>query len=342
MPETATDAQKTKYKMTFDEEIKYSKLTLDNAIDGDKLPTYVIKDCQVGFSSLTQKRPEYGHTIQIILPEGTDFVEQDRARRKSFASAQSAIDPNIEVFDSMVKIITSSDVTKKKMSESLVGRANMFFQMTNKKYKDVKTGKFIKDLKTVDEGTEVQVIYFAKNDQFTGEPFKPEIFKYGENGNKVHTFVSKKDGAEKPLYVGKNDIVNIHVREYASHNSKDNKWSLKYNLLAVEIVKTDFEQGGGEGSGYTAEGPNMSVLSAVYGITESVDPSKAKSAESSKVAKSTEVKAEESLPKADAVKKESKKAETKIDPATKNALDSLAQGLDLASLGIGNVGGAAE
>ncbi len=325
MSETAT-----KLNYVYDEKIKYNVVKTDKKIDSSKLQTYTIEGCKVGFNSLGQKKPPNGHSIQIFLPVDCSFIEQDKSKKADMVKAYSAKDPNVETVDGMIKYVNEETIKKSKgkITQDMFATPFMNFNITNKRLKDKDNDKFVKKAEEV-EGKTVEVLYFANNDLLTGEAFNPEIFKYDENGEKVTTFISKKDGLEKPLYVNGDATVNITVRPYASKNSKTGKYSLKYNLLSIEIVD-DGEYVGS--SDYSIEVPDEDILSSVFGVVETAEPSKAKKAIASKV----EDKDEEVIPTKKSTKKEviEETAEEESSEEFDEALSELDDEMSLDSFGI--------
>jgi len=301
-------AETKKVNYIFDESIKYNTLNLDSPVDANKLPVYTIKNCEVGFNSLNQKRPPKGHSLQVFIND-EEFVAQDKKLRDSFAKARAVKDVNVEFYKSSIVRINQADYLECKskgknyITEDMVGRANTFFGLTTRKLVDVASGKFIQDVDKA-TGEDVEVRYYATQDKFTGEPIKPEIFKINTTtGEKEYTFNNPKTKLSTPHYLNQGDLVDINVRIFESFDSIKNIWSLKYNPVSIEIVKTKFEAGGGSESTYKAESADLDVLSSVFGITETVDSSKANKAKSSKVAQK-ETKEEDVLPKTEKVKEE--------------------------------------
>ena len=278
------EATQAKVEVITEEGIRYSSLSGDDLKTDEQLAQLeiTIKDCTIGFNSMNQKTPEYGHSIQIILPEGSDFVATDKTFRRKYADMRATKDPNVESYKGMVKFVTQEDVLKKKFKSDMLGRGYMTFQLSEKKILDERyealedgkfKGKYLAKVADSKSGT-VKVIYKCKNDQYTGEPIKPEVFKIDEDGQKVTTFVNPKTKQEQGLYLSGGDTVTVKIRPYETHSTKDNSWALRYNILEIEQTKTSYVSTGSSKSSQVAQGADNDILSSIFGITETVVSSK--------------------------------------------------------------------
>lgn len=229
----------SKYNVVFEEKIITSEVTYENPIDISKVPVISIQGAEVRNSSLTQKTPKFGHSIQLLVDE--EFVQKDRQLRAYFTQQRQLSDPNCENYKGQVKIISKKDVLDGKFSEDMIGKGLLSISMTNVVMFDTDTEKSIKAEKDASKGN-VTYKYFRVIDNYSGQGIEPKIYKV-VNGEKVSTFVSPKDKSEKPLYVGQFDLVNVKVRPYERQNQKSGEWSCKYNLLEVEIVQTAYDRG---------------------------------------------------------------------------------------------------
>ena len=230
---------KTEYNVVFEEKIITSEVTYENPIDISKVPVISIQGAEVRNSSLTQKTPKFGHSIQLLVDE--EFVQKDRQLRAYFTQQRQLSDPNCENYKGQVKIISKKDVLDGKFSEDMIGKGLLSISMTNVVMFDTDTEKSIKAEKDASQGN-VTYKYFRVIDNYSGQGIEPKLYKV-VNGEKVSTFVSPKDNVEKPLFAGQFDLVNVKVRPYERQNQKSGEWSCKYNLLDVEIVQTAYDRG---------------------------------------------------------------------------------------------------
>ena len=99
---------KTEYTVVFEEKIITSEVTYENPIDISKVPVISIQGAEVRNSSLTQKTPKFGHSIQLLVDE--EFVQKDRQIRAYFTQQRQLSDPNCENYKGQVKIISKKDV----------------------------------------------------------------------------------------------------------------------------------------------------------------------------------------------------------------------------------------
>ena len=248
-------AKQNEGKVVYENEIITLKETYEKPLDMSKVPVFNIENCEVLYSSLTSKQAKFGHNIQILLPNGTDFPQKDRAIRQNYLVSQQKSNPNLEIVRGVVKAITDKDILAGKYDEKYKGRFYLDVRVSNtcmfdrtpsqeegKEWDEKKINKAEEAI-----GTPV-VKYFRAIDKFTGEGIEPEIFKY-VNGEKVTSFVSPKTKQETPLYVNSGDTINITIRPFGSKNNNNGEISLKYNLLKIEIVQTAWEKGIGRSAG---------------------------------------------------------------------------------------------
>ena len=229
----------SKYNVVFEEKIITSEVTYENPIDISKVPVISIQGAEVRNSSLTQKTPKFGHSIQLLVDE--EFVQKDRQLRAYFTQQRQLSDPNCENYKGQVKIISKKDVLDGKFSEDMIGKGLLSISMSNVVMFDTDTEKSIKAEKDASKGN-VTYKYFRVIDNYSGQGIELKLYKV-VNGEKVSTFVSPKDNVEKPLFAGQFDLVNVKVRPYERQNQKSGEWSCKYNLLDVEIVQTAYDRG---------------------------------------------------------------------------------------------------
>ena len=183
-------------------------------------------------------------------------------------------------------------------------------------------------------GTPV-VKYFRVIDKFTGKGINPEIFKF-ENGEKVTSFISPKTKQETPLYVNKGDTINITIRPFGVKNNNTGEFSLKYNLLKIEIVQTAWDKGIGRtggGSSKVKEATDVVAfedLDDIFGGTSATTTTKAE--EKPKATPKAESKPE---PKQEP-KVEATKSETTTDETDDVEIDfSALADMDMSSLNLG-------
>lgn len=248
-------AKQNESKVVYENEIITLKETYTKALDMSKIPVFNIENCEVLYSSLSSKQAKFGHNIQILLPNGTDFPQKDRAIRQNYLAAQQKHNPNLEIVKGVVKAITDKDILAGKYDEKYKGRFYLDIRVSNTCMFDrtpsQEEGKEW-DLKKINKAEEAigtpVVKYFRVIDKFTGEGVEPEIFKY-ENGEKVTSFISPKTKQETPLYVNSGDTINITIRPFGAKNNNTGDISLKYNLLKIEIVQTAWDKGIGRNAG---------------------------------------------------------------------------------------------
>ena len=252
--------QKSEYNVVFEEKIITSEVTYENPIDISKVPVFTIQGAEVRNSSLTQKTPKFGHSIQLLVDE--EFVQKDKQLRAYFTQQRQLTDPNCENYKGQVKIISKKDVLDGKATEDMIGKGLLSISVSNVAMFDTdellaceaeneankgvagyknKYAKSIKAEKDAKNGN-VTYKYFRVIDNYSGQGIEPKIYKI-VNGEKVSTFVSPKDNVEKQLFTGQFDLVNVKVRPYERQNQLNNEWSCKYNLLEVEIVQTAYDRG---------------------------------------------------------------------------------------------------
>lgn len=256
----ATTQTKSEYNVVFEEKIITSEVTYENPIDISKVPVISIQGAEVRNSSLTQKTPKFGHSVQLLVDE--EFVQKDRQIRAYFTQQRQLSDPNCENYKGQVKIISKKDVLDGKFTEDMIGKGLLSISMSNvvmydadelksvelenESNKDVVgyKRKYAKPIKAEKDAKNGNVLYkyFRVIDNYSGQGIAPTIYKV-VNGEKVYTFISPKDNIEKPLFAGQFDLVNAKVRPYERQNQKNGEWSCKYNLLEVEIVQTAYDRG---------------------------------------------------------------------------------------------------
>ena len=183
-------------------------------------------------------------------------------------------------------------------------------------------------------GTPV-VKYFRVIDKFTGKGINPEVFKF-ENGEKVTSFISPKTKQETPLYVNKGDTINITIRPFGVKNNNTGEFSLKYNLLKIEIVQTAWDKGIGRtggGSSKVKEATDVVAfedLDDIFGGTSATTTTKTE--EKPKATPKAESKPE---PKQEP-KVEATKSETTTDETDDVEIDfSALADMDMSSLNLG-------
>lgn len=305
----------TESKVKYESEIVTRPITFESKLDLSQIPVFTIENCEVLNSSLTVATPKYGHNIQILLPENNILQATDRQIRNNYLLSAQEENPNLEIVKSALTVISKKDVLDGKAEEKNVGRAYLNFAISNAcmldETIDEEGNKKYKKINKAEEATgEAVVKYFRAIDQFTGEGIEPEVFKYDANGNKVTSFVNPKTKQESPLYIGRNDIVNIKIRPFGVKNQKTGDLSLRYNLLSVEIVQTAWDRGIGHtggGKSNVKEAPdsvNASALSSIFGGISNVVPTTPASAPKKAEKKVEQPKAEEvpfdETPKAEA------------------------------------------
>lgn len=296
-------AKQNESKVVYENEIITLKETYTKALDMSKIPVFNIENCEVLYSSLSSKQAKFGHNIQILLPNGTDFPQKDRAIRQNYLAAQQKHNPNLEIVKGVVKAITDKDILAGKYDEKYKGRFYLDIRVSNTCMFDrtpsQEEGKEW-DLKKINKAEEAigtpVVKYFRVIDKFTGEGVEPEIFKY-ENGEKVTSFISPKTKQETPLYVNSGDTINITIRPFGAKNNNTGDISLKYNLLKIEIVQTAWDKGIGRNAGSskrTKEAPEsieFEDLDDIFGGVSTATTATPK-AESKPAVKPTEKKVE--------------------------------------------------
>ena len=246
-------AKEKESKVVYENEIVTIEETYEKQLDMSKVPVFTIENCEVLYSSLNSKQAKYGHNIQILLPQDTVLPQKDREIRNKYLIAQQKQNPNLEVVKGIVKSITNQEVLDGKYDEKLKGRYYIDIKISNTCMFDKTKDEDGKDkLTKIDKaekaiGTPV-VKYFRVIDKFTGKGINPEIFKF-ENGEKVTSFISPKTKQETPLYVNKGDTINITIRPFGVKNNNTGEFSLKYNLLKIEIVQTAWDKGIGRTGG---------------------------------------------------------------------------------------------
>ena len=251
----------SKYNVQYEEDIITIETTFENSIDISQVPVIPVNNVEVMFSSLSAKTPKYGHSITfLVTPE---FVSMDEKLCEHFQKAIKASDASCRFLKSQIKtIIGQKEILDGTYPQKYEGYGVLQINMTNstifdadsednksiQKYEDAKNGNIITK-------------YFRVIDDFTGKGIDPEIFEI-KNGQKVTTYTH--NGEQKPLYVTKDDLVNIQLRPYFRQNKKDKSYSLKYNLLSVERVQTAFDRGLGKkgkgGKKHIEAAPNVAGL----------------------------------------------------------------------------------
>lgn len=333
-------AKEKESKVVYENEIVTIEETYEKQLDMSKVPVFTIENCEVLYSSLNSKQAKYGHNIQILLPQDTVLPQKDREIRNKYLVAQQKQNPNLEVVKGIVKSITNQEVLDGKYDEKLKGRYYIDIKISNTcmfdKTKDEdgkdKFTKIDKAEKAI--GTPV-VKYFRVIDKFTGKGINPEIFKF-ENGEKVTSFISPKTKQETPLYVNKGDTINITIRPFGVKNNNTGEFSLKYNLLKIEIVQTAWDKGIGRtggGSSKVKEATDVVAfedLDDIFGGTSATTTTKAE--EKPKSTPKAESKPE---PKQES-KVEATKSETTTDETDDVEIDfSALADMDMSSLNLG-------
>ena len=333
-------AKEKESKVVYENEIVTIEETYEKQLDMSKVPVFTIENCEVLYSSLNSKQAKYGHNIQILLPQDTVLPQKDREIRNKYLVAQQKQNPNLEVVKGIVKSITNQEVLDGKYDEKLKGRYYIDIKISNTcmfdKTKDEdgkdKFTKIDKAEKAI--GTPI-VKYFRVIDKFTGKGINPEIFKF-ENGEKVTSFISPKTKQETPLYVNKGDTINITIRPFGVKNNNTGEFSLKYNLLKIEIVQTAWDKGIGRtggGSSKVKEATDVVAfedLDDIFGGTSATTTTKAE--EKPKATPKAESKPE---PKQEP-KVEATKSETTTDETDDVEIDfSALADMDMSSLNLG-------
>lgn len=307
--------------------------------DVSNVPVFTIENCEVIGSSLTMETPISGHSISFYLPTNTTFKDEDRALRQgALLKALQKSNPDLEGIKSVLKTITVKDVEASKknkhpITEDCIGKVKLSFQISNKITFNDADNKYVKDsdLKLLSDEDSVTVKYFRILDEWSGKGIDPVVFKYNDKGERVTTFVSPKDKQEKNLFLGKGDLVNIKVRPYLKENKRDGNYSLKYNLLSVEIVSTAFDRGlTGKSSSAKRETTldfDDNLFAGVFGSTEIVKEEPKPVTKKKKV----EEPISEEIPFDEGSKEEPKKVEEqpKEDPVATNTYE-----IDWSALGL--------
>lgn len=332
-------AKEKESKVVYENEIVTIEETYEKQLDMSKVPVFTIENCEVLYSSLNSKQAKYGHNIQILLPQDTVLPQKDREIRNKYLVAQQKQNPNLEVVKGIVKSITNQEVLDGKYDEKLKGRYYIDIKISNTcmfdKTKDEdgkdKFTKIDKAEKAI--GTPV-VKYFRVIDKFTGKGINPEIFKF-ENGEKVTSFISPKTKQETPLYVNKGDTINITIRPFGVKNNNTGEFSLKYNLLKIEIVQTAWDKGIGRtggGSSKVKEATDVVAFEDLDDIFGGTSTTMTKTEEKPKATPKAEAKAE---PKQEP-KVEATKSETTTDETDDVEIDfSALADMDMSSLNLG-------
>ena len=332
-------AKEKESKVVYENEIVTIEETYEKQLDMSKVPVFTIENCEVLYSSLNSKQAKYGHNIQILLPQDTVLPQKDREIRSKYLVAQQKQNPNLEVVKGIVKSITNQEVLDGKYDEKLKGRyyidikishTCMFDKTKDEDGKD-KFTKIDKAEKAI--GTPV-VKYFRVIDKFTGKGINPEIFKF-ENGEKVTSFISPKTKQETPLYVNKGDTINITIRPFGVKNNNTGEFSLKYNLLKIEIVQTAWDKGIGRtggGSSKVKEATDVVAFEDLDDIFGGTSTTTTKTEEKPKATPKAESKPE---PKQEP-KVEATKSETTTDETDDVEIDfSALADMDMSSLNLG-------
>ena len=301
-----------------EEGIRYSSLTSnENTKTREQLAEteITVKNCRLGFSSMTQKQPKNGHSVQIILsgspedltvsnlvrehaniPADATFTDADKAIRKTMADKLAKTDRSVEFVIGSLVPVTQDGILKGYFKNNELGLDTLNIQLSNKKYLDEHyevqkdgtfKGKYLNDLKDAKSDV-VKILYKCTNDQSTGEPIKPEVFKIDSDGNKITTFINPKTKEEQNIYISSGDIVTAVLRPYLMKRSTDNKYVMKYNLLSLEITESSYKcssSSGSKTSSQVAQGVSSDILSDVFGITETVVSSKKVDAPATKAVK---------------------------------------------------------
>lgn len=332
-------AKEKESKVVYENEIVTIEETYEKQLDMSKVPVFTIENCEVLYSSLNSKQAKYGHNIQILLPQDTVLPQKDREIRNKYLVAQQKQNPNLEVVKGIVKSITNQEVLNGKYDEKLKGRYYIDIKISNTcmfdKTKDEdgkdKFTKIDKAEKAI--GTPV-VKYFRVIDKFTGKGINPEIFKF-ENGEKVTSFISPKTKQETPLYVNKGDTINITIRPFGVKNNNTGEFSLKYNLLKIEIVQTAWDKGIGRtggGSSKVKEATDVVAFEDLDDIFGGTSTATTKTEEKPKATPKAESKPE---PKQEP-KVEATKSETTTDETDDVEIDfSALADMDMSSLNLG-------
>lgn len=332
-------AKEKESKVVYENEIVTIEETYEKQLDMSKVPVFTIENCEVLYSSLNSKQAKYGHNIQILLPQDTVLPQKDREIRNKYLIAQQKQNPNLEVVKGIVKSITNQEVLDGKYDEKLKGRYYIDIKISNTcmfdKTKDEdgkdKFTKIDKAEKAI--GTPV-VKYFRVIDKFTGKGINPEIFKF-ENGEKVTSFISPKTKQETPLYVNKGDTINITIRPFGVKNNNTGEFSLKYNLLKIEIVQTAWDKGIGRtggGSSKVKEATDVVAFEDLDDIFGGTSATTTKTEEKPKATPKAESKPE---PKQEP-KVEATKSETTTDEVDDVEIDfSALADMDMSSLNLG-------
>jgi len=260
---------KKEYTMVHDEKIICIPVQYESPIDISQIPVFSIENCEILNSSITSPKPMFSHSVQILLPDN-EFFQNDKNLRTFFTQQRQVANPNVENYKSQVKMITKKDILDGKFADVLEGRSVISIQISNINMKDGLTDETIQKA-TDATGDLINVKYYRVLDKYTGEGIEPKIFKT-VNGQKTETFLSPKTKLETAHYVGKNDIVNIKLRPYEQQNQKTQEFSLKYNLLEIEIIQTAWDRGfkkAGTGTGKKVEQApdaiSLSGLSSMFG-----------------------------------------------------------------------------
>lgn len=332
-------AKEKESKVVYENEIVTIEETYEKQLDMSKVPVFTIENCEVLYSSLNSKQAKYGHNIQILLPQDTVLPQKDREIRNKYLVAQQKQNPNLEVVKGIVKSITNQEVLDGKYDEKLKGRYYIDIKISNTcmfdKTKDEdgkdKFTKIDKAEKAI--GTPV-VKYFRVIDKFTGKGINPEIFKF-ENGEKVTSFISPKTKQETPLYVNKGDTINITIRPFGVKNNNTGEFSLKYNLLKIEIVQTAWDKGIGRtggGSSKVKEATDVVAFEDLDDIFGGTSTTTTKTEEKPKATPKAESKPEpKQEPKVEATKSETNTNETDDVEIDFSALADM----DMSSLNLG-------
>ena len=332
-------AKEKESKVVYENEIVTIEETYEKQLDMSKVPVFTIENCEVLYSSLNSKQAKYGHNIQILLPQDTVLPQKDREIRNKYLVAQQKQNPNLEVVKGIVKSITNQEVLDGKYDEKLKGRYYIDIKISNTcmfdKTKDEdgkdKFTKIDKAEKAI--GTPV-VKYFRVIDKFTGKGINPEVFKF-ENGEKVTSFISPKTKQETPLYVNKGDTINITIRPFGVKNNNTGEFSLKYNLLKIEIVQTAWDKGIGRtggGSSKVKEATDVVAFEDLDDIFGGTSTTTTKTEEKPKATPKAESKPEpKQEPKIEAIKSETTTDETDDVEIDFSALADM----DMSSLNLG-------
>ena len=332
-------AKEKESKVVYENEIVTIEETYEKQLDMSKVPVFTIENCEILYSSLNSKQAKYGHNIQILLPQDTVLPQKDREIRNKYLVAQQKQNPNLEVVKGIVKSITNQEVLDGKYDEKLKGRYYIDIKISNTcmfdKTKDEdgkdKFTKIDKAEKAI--GTPV-VKYFRVIDKFTGKGINPEIFKF-ENGEKVTSFISPKTKQETPLYVNKGDTINITIGPFGVKNNNTGEFSLKYNLLKIEIVQTAWDKGIGRtggGSSKVKEATDVVAFEDLDDIFGGTSTTTTKTEEKPKATPKAESKSEpKQEPKAEATKSETTTDETDDVEIDFSALADM----DMSSLNLG-------